>query len=53
MKSRRNRRRDFRRFTQDEFMARPAQKRSAAEIERVSKILAEIGGESQRERSGK
>lgn len=45
MKSKRFRRRDFRCVNQDSItlMERPAQHRSAAEIARISKILAEIG----------
>jgi hypothetical protein len=53
MKSRRNRRKEARRAFPDEFAARPAQHRSTAEIERVSKLLAEIGdANSQSERKG-
>ncbi len=50
MKNRRNLRRDARRFQADEFHRRP--KRSAAEIERVAKILAEIEHGRKLERSG-
>lgn len=42
MKTRRNSRRSFRGFQRDAFMAQPAQLRSSAEIERVTKILADL-----------
>ncbi len=49
MRSRRNRRKEARRSFPDEFAARPAQRRSTAEVERLSKLLAEIGNPSLKE----